>query len=272
MAGGNPVLATASRHVSVRSFRPDPLPPELPEALKQAIRRAPSSSAMQTRSFVFVTDPAVKAALRPLCGGQELVTGCALFIVGCLDYHHLDHATHVRGYPDRSDDLRLLVTGVEDVAISQQNAALVAQAAGLGAVMVGGVIDGAVEVAELLGLPRRVVPILGLAVGYSAESPELPRPRLPAEVSFFENRYTATPAAEAVAIAHFDVEAAASGHYAQRRIPWADIGGEGPDPVPDSAYGWSEHAARKQSRLWWEEVTAKLHGDFRRLGLKLESR
>lgn len=261
----NPVLATIDAHTSVRRFAPDPVPEDAIDALIEAMRRAPTSSALQTSTFVLVTDPAQRARLRPHAGGQAWVEQCPLFVVGCIDLRRLDEAVARRGAVDRSGDLRLLITGTEDVAIALQNATLAARSLGFESVMIGGVLNGTREIAGLLDLPPRVIPLLGLCVGRSGVPPQAPRPRLPRRIAFHRDRFALEPADERALHDAHDAEVIAARYYEGRRITAAEIG-LADDPVPDEDYGWSEHVARKQARLWWLEATPKLRADLAALG------
>jgi nitroreductase len=260
------VANTILSHVSVRKFRPDPVPDETLALLCEAMRRAPSSSALQTRTFVILTDLDVRRTVRSHAGGQAFIDDCPAFIVGCADLRRISDAVSNRAYPDRSGDMRLLLTATEDVSIALQNASLLAQSLGLGTVMVGGVLNGALEISKLLGLPWRVLPLLGLCVGYSAEPAQEVRPRLPPPVIFHKNHYELSPEEEAVHLAEHDRAVIARGYYLGRRISWDDIGGSDEDPVTDEEYGWLEHVARKQARLWWDAATPKLIKDLHTLG------
>lgn len=253
-------------HISIRQFLDKPVSDEHLALILEAMRRAPTSSAMQSTLYVCVTDKSILQQLRPHVGGQQFVEQCGAFIVGCMDLRHIDRVTSDRGYPNRSSDFRLFITSLEDISISTQNASLAAQSQGLGTVMVGGTINGAAEVAGLLGLPNRVIPILGLAVGWPDQPPEPVRPRLPRPMAFHHNRYDATAESEAKFLAEHDREILERGYYNGRRIDWSDIGMPGEDPVPNDAYGWQEHAARKQARTWWEASSPKLCRDLHKLG------
>lgn len=257
-------LTTILSHVSVRQFRDEALSNEHLAVVLEAMRRAPTSSAMQSTLYVCVTDKAALQQLRPHVGGQQFIQQCGAFIVGCMDLRHIDRVTSERGYPNRSSDFRLFITSLEDISISTQNASLAAESLGLGTVMVGGTVNGAAEVAELLGLPHRVIPLLGLAIGWPDQPPEPVRPRLPRPMVFHHNRYDAT--AEAEFLNEHDREILERGYYDGRRIDWSDIGMPGEDPVPDGLYGWQEHAARKQARTWWLASSPKLCRDLRKLG------
>jgi FMN reductase (NADPH) len=263
--GANAVLATIAAHTSVRRFSATPVAEGDIESIVESMRRAPSSSALQTSTFVLVTDPAQRAQLRPHAGDQEWIEACPLFIVGCIDLRRLDDAVSRRGHIDRSGDLRLLISGTEDVAIALQNASLAARSLGYESVMIGGVLNGTREIAGTLRLPHRVIPLLGLCVGRSDVPRQAPRPRLPVELTFHRDRYALDPERERAALAAHDAEIVAQGYYVGRRIPASAVGLT-TEHVGDDAYDWSEHVARKQARTWWLDATPKLRADLAALG------
>lgn len=269
----NDTIQTLLSHRSVRAFSDEPLPAGVEATLREAMRRGPTSSALQTYTFVFVHDRAIRARIRPWAGDQRWVEECSLLIVACSDQRRVENVTTARGYPYRASDLRILVSSVEDLTIAVHNASLAAQSLGLGTVMIGGVSNGAKEIHELLGLPRRVVPLLGLCVGVPAASQRdlEARPRLPAELVFHDDRYALTAEREAELLAEHDRAVVERGYYDGRRIDWDAVHASpaGPDPVSDEAYGWTEHVARKQSRTWWSRYGPKLLHDLEAIGLRI---
>jgi len=271
----NETIRTLLRHRSVRAFSDEPLPAGVEATLREAMRRGPTSSALQTYTFVFVHDRTIRAHIRPWAGDQSWVEECPLLIVACSDQRRIENVTTARSYSYRASDLRILVSSVEDLTIAMHNASLAAQSLGLGTVMIGGVSNGAREIHELLGLPPRVVPLLGLCVGVPAESQRdlEARPRLPAELVFHDDRYALTAEREAELLAEHDRAVVERGYYHGRRIGWDAIhdGPVGEDPVPDEAYGWTEHVARKQSRTWWTRFGPKILHDLEAIGLRLRA-
>lgn len=62
-----------------------------------------------------------------------------------------------------------------------QNALTAAESLGLGGVYIGGIRNNIESVTELLKLPKHVLPLFGLCLGWPADNPDL-KPRLPAEL------------------------------------------------------------------------------------------
>ncbi len=58
----------------------------------------------------------------------------------------------------------------------------------LGGVYIGGIRNNIESVTELLKLPKHVLPLFGLCLGWPADNPDL-KPRLPAELVVHENQY-----------------------------------------------------------------------------------
>ncbi|SUG89245.1 oxygen-insensitive NADPH nitroreductase [Salmonella enterica subsp. enterica] len=75
-----------------------------------------------------------------------------------------------------------------DTAMMGQNALTAAESLGLGGVYIGGIRNNIESVTELLKLPKHVLPLFGLCLGWPADNPDL-KPRLPAELVVHENQY-----------------------------------------------------------------------------------
>lgn len=268
-----PTIETIAAHRSVRSFKTDPLDKDHIELLKEAMRRGPTSSALQTYTVVFVQKARTKQKIEGLAGDQCYISQCPLLIIACADLRRVKRATDARGYPYRAHDLRSLLAATEDLTIATHNASLAAQSLGLGTVMIGGVLNGAKEISTLLRLPLRVLPVLGLCVGYPApDQVDLPpRPRLPASIVFHDDAYTLTEADEAELLEAHDQEIVEQDYYFGRQIPLSTIFSEDLAVMSEHSqpYGWTEHVARKQARQWWTEATPKLFRDLLKLDISI---
>ena len=81
-----------------------------------------------------------------------------------------------------------LLVGSHDVGISLQNAVVAAESLGLGTVDIGAIRIKSLEVAKELNLPKYVIPLIGVCVGYPDDDPGI-KPRLPMSAVFFEEKY-----------------------------------------------------------------------------------
>jgi FMN reductase (NADPH) len=235
----NPTIELIHTHASVRHYKPDPLPVETVETIVAAGQRASTSSNLQGYSVVAVTDPVKRAKLSELCGNQKHVTEAPVFLAFCADLARLDRACHLRGYTQVTGYVENFLAAAVDAAIVAQTTALAAESLGLGICFIGGIRNNLPEVIDLLELPRLVVPITGMTVGWPEKSPRL-RPRLPLRAVLHWKKYDTS--SEDGALREYDRAMIATGIYEGRQVPVAGKEGEMDD------YGWTEHSARRVSQ------------------------
>lgn len=189
----NPVLTTLLAHKSVRHYKPDLLPPGTLEMLAAAAQSAASSSNLQVWSVVAVTDPTRKAEAAKLCGDQDSIRQCPLFLVFCADLAWLTSVSEREGLPGAAlAYTEMFVTAAIDASLAAQNAAAAAEGLGLGTCYIGGARNHSQELAMLLNLPPRVIGLFGLTVGWPVEkdTSEI-KPRLPQSGLVFHEAYDA---------------------------------------------------------------------------------
>ncbi len=230
------VLEVIQRHVSVRHYRPDPLPAALVETIVAAGQRASTSSNMQAYSVVAVTRAETRQRLAELCGNQAHVAEAPLFLTWCADLARLERICQRRGYRQTSEYLENFLVAAVDAVIAAQNAALAAESLGLGICYIGSIRNHLREVIALLHLPKLVLPITGMTVGWPARQSKV-KPRLPLRAVLHWEQYDAS--GEEEAIQEYDRVMIESGIYKGRQIAAPDRS------VSEEDYGWSEHIARR---------------------------
>ncbi len=178
---GNPTLTTLLRHKSSRHFTDDPLPAGALERIVACAQSAATSSNLQTWSVIALQDPARKAQASLLCGDQEFIRKAPLFLVFCADLARTAEISEQQNSPAEGlDYMEMFVMATVDASLAGQNAAIAAQAMGLGICYVGGARNHPRELAELLEMPPRVFAVFGMAVGVpSADDTTTVKPRLP---------------------------------------------------------------------------------------------
>lgn len=180
----NDTIRTQLAHSSVRAFTDEPVTSEMRTQILDAARAASSSCALQVTSIIRVTDPALRARIAELSGGQAHVTAAPEFWVFCADYHRLLVLCPEAGLGWTEQFL----VGCLDTGIMAQNAFTALESLGLGGCFIGGIRNGIAEVSALLRLPQNVFPVVGIAFGHPAVRNPV-KPRLPAAVTFMENGY-----------------------------------------------------------------------------------
>lgn len=196
----NDVVAGLVSHRSIRAFAPESLPPDILETLVAAAQSAASSSNLQTWSVVAVEDPARKARLSELAGNQAFIRQAPLFLVWLADLSRNERAGAERQVRlEAIDYLETLFIGIIDAALAAQNAVVALESLGLGTVYVGAIRNKPEAVAAELGLPPRVMPVFGLAIGYPDPGVSTGiKPRLPQRAVLHREQYDAAPQPDAV--------------------------------------------------------------------------
>lgn len=188
-------------HRSVRAYLDRPLPDGTLEALVAAAQSASTSSNLQTWSVVAVEDPARREALAGFAGNQAHVRTAPLQLVWLADLNRLSHSAEHHGIDIEGPDyLEMFLVAAIDAALAAQNAALAAEALGLGIVYIGGMRNKPLDVAALLGLPPRTFAVFGMCVGYpDPDKPAAIKPRLDQSAVLHRETYNAGATGPAVA-------------------------------------------------------------------------
>ncbi|MGY4309600.1 nitroreductase [Bradyrhizobium sp. USDA 4369] len=203
-SGADDILGHLLAHRSIRSYRPDPVPPHTVETLVAAAQSAASSSNLQTWSVVAVEDQGRKQRLSEFAGGQKHIREAPLFLVWLADLSRAERLAKREGRPDEGIHfLETLFVAIIDAALAAQNAVVALEALGLGSVYIGAIRNRPQAVAEELGLPPNVLAVFGLCVGYAdLKAGEDVKPRLRQNVVLHRERYA--PAGEVEGIAAYD--------------------------------------------------------------------
>lgn len=161
------ILEIIKKRRSIRKFLSKLIPKKVINELAEALIWAPSAGNLQSRKFYFVFSQKIKEELADASRDQwSFITKAPLVIVGCVDYKTAEH------YGEKGKN----VFAICDVASSIQNLMLFAYSEGLGSVWVGAFNEE--KVIEILNLPKNLLPIAMIPIGYPAEKPKAPS-RLP---------------------------------------------------------------------------------------------
>ncbi|MDA8479588.1 oxygen-insensitive NADPH nitroreductase [Citrobacter sp. Awk 4] len=201
-----PTIDLLRGHRSIRHFTDEVISDAQREAIIAAAQGTSSSSFLQCSSIIRITDKTMREALVSLTGGQKHVAQAAEFWIFCADFNR-----HLQICPDAQLGLaEQLLLGVVDTAMMAQNALTAAESLGLGGVFIGGLRNNIEAVTEMLKLPKHVLPLFGLCLGWPADNPGV-KPRLPAGLIIHENQYQPM---DASLLARYDEQIA---HYYQTR-------------------------------------------------------
>jgi FMN reductase (NADPH) len=234
-----PTIAQIYQHRSIRAYKPDPVATALIEEIIAAGQRASTSSNLQMFSAVVVTDAQKRNQLATYCGDQAHIRQAPVFIAWCADLNRLSRVCALRNHTHAYEYLENFLVSAVDVAILMQTATLAAESLGLGMCYIGAIRNQPQDVIRLLKLPRLVMPISGMTLGWPADDPII-KPRLAKEAIIHWETYDSS--GEEPLLQEYDRVMAETGIYEGRHVPVPGA------PEQMEAYGWLEHSARRVSQ------------------------
>lgn len=160
------VYAAIRTRKSVRAYLDKPVEKQKLERVLEAARLAPSASNRQEWRFVVVTDGEQRRRLAEAAAGQRFIAQAPVVIAACAE-----------------TDGRIMRCGLAcypiDVAIAVDHLTLAAAAEGLGTCWIGAFDPDAVR--ALLGIPKAVVVVGLLPLGYPQDARPVEKSRLSLE-------------------------------------------------------------------------------------------
>ncbi len=186
----NETIKKMLEHRSIRAYLNKPVEEELLSQILKCIQAAPNWVNMQHVSIIVIKDENRRREMAELCGEQAHIAQAPIFLVFCADFYRTNLASKKYG-----QDMSQIMGGIDNVIVAAHEvgiavgtAVVAAESLGLGTVPIGDVRLNAFKIIELLNLPKYVIPILGLCVGYAANDPGI-KPRLPKQAVCFEEEY-----------------------------------------------------------------------------------
>ncbi|MDE6437321.1 MAG: nitroreductase family protein [Muribaculaceae bacterium] len=176
---------------SVRAFSKDKiLTDEMLDELLEGAAQAPTTGNMQLYSVVVTRHPEAIERMARLHLGQPAAVNCQALLTFCADKYRFGRWCRLRkartGFENLSGDLLAIV----DATIFAEQFTLLAEASGLGCCYLGTVTYDLDGFSRELKLPRGVVPLFSIAVGWPAED-AAPHPcdRLPLRAVVHREEY-----------------------------------------------------------------------------------
>jgi len=173
-------------HRTVRKYQDKTIPEEMLRRILECGIRGSNTGNMQMYSIIATRTPEMKEKLAALHYGQG--STCDTYLTICVDVNRYHHWTRQRGCDEPYNNMLWLMNGTIDATICAQNICVAAESEGLGFCYLGTVLYNAQAISELLELPKGVVPVITLSLGFPDNEPALSE-RLPLEGVLHMEKY-----------------------------------------------------------------------------------
>ena len=257
------ILNLLKSHRSIRKYKDEPIPDDLLDKILDSARQAPTSANVQAYSIIVVKDKEKKKSLAHMCGDQPWVEFCPVFLAICPDLHRLDKVCRQREYEFNDRYIEIFMVAVIDAALVAQNIVVGAEASGLGICMIGGIRNNPDRVCELLKLPERVFPLMGMCLGWP-DHDAIIKPRLPSNAVIHQEEYNDSELT--TFLNQYDKDIKPTGLYdgPRRKVPSPD-GRE----TSEEEYSWTEHTSRRLASQNPKVLRSHIREFLLRRGFKL---
>ncbi len=182
-------IKTLLEHRTIRKYKSDPIDGKVLEEILNAGFRASTTGNMQLYSVIISKDEDKRKELCKLHFGQKMVEEAPVLLTFCADFNRFNKWCRQRDADPGYDNFLSFFTAAIDALLVAQNAAVAAEAHGLGICYLGTTTYQADKLIEFFDLPEGVVPVTTLVVGYPDEEPEQ-ADRLPADGVIHHEKYS----------------------------------------------------------------------------------
>ena len=174
---------------TIRKYTEQDIPEELLNELLEVAVRASNTGNMQLYSVVVTGDQSNKEKLAPAHFNQPMITTAPVVLTFCADANRFVKWAEQRKAEAGFDNLQTFIASTIDAMLFAQAFCDAAEEKGLGICYLGTTAYNADKIIEALSLPRLVVPIVTVTVGY----PVMPLPeqveRLPLAAVVHQEAY-----------------------------------------------------------------------------------
>jgi nitroreductase len=173
------MIEILNNHRTIRKYREQKISQGLMNELLEASVRASNTGNMQTYSIIVSFDESIKQALAPCHFNQKMTTEAPAVLTFCADFNRFNKWCEQRKAEPGYDNFLSFTSAMIDALLAAQNFCIAAEAKGLGICYLGTTTYTADKIIDILKLPKFVVPVTTVTVGYPAEVPAVQEDRLP---------------------------------------------------------------------------------------------
>lgn len=173
---------------TIRKYETREVEEKLLERILTAGTRASTTGNMQVYSVIVTRNDEMKQRLAPAHFNQPMVTEAPVVLTFCADFNRFNLWCRQRDAEPGYDNFLSFMTAAIDAIIAAQTVCSAAEEEGLGICYLGTATYNADKIIEVLELPKGVVPVATVTMGWPAVIPEQPD-RLPLEAVVHHEKY-----------------------------------------------------------------------------------
>jgi FMN reductase [NAD(P)H] len=174
---------------SARNFQDKEIPEKVLKELLDVVTHAPSGGNIQPISVIVVQDADARKELARMVGDQPWVRNAPLSMIFCIDFYRIKKWASMFDveYEGEKASLSFLIA-YADLMCSAQNVVILAESHRLASVYIGTILDVIDQARKYFSMPRLVLPMMVLSVGYPKTIPK-DIPKLKREVIAHREKY-----------------------------------------------------------------------------------
>jgi nitroreductase len=173
---------------TIRKYSSEPVDDKLLNDLLAMGCRASTTGNMQVYSIIITRDEEKKRELAPSHFNQKMITEAPVVLTFCADFNRFNKWCLLRKAEPGYDNFLSFMTAAIDALLVAQTVCIAAESKGLGICYLGTTTYMAHKIIEVLKLPKGVVPVTTLTLGWPAEKPGQVD-RLPLEAIIHKETY-----------------------------------------------------------------------------------
>ena len=158
---------------SIRKYSDKEVSDELLNRLFEAAARTQTMGNLQLYSVVVTRDAAMKERLSPAHFNQPMVKGAPVVLTICADFNRTSTWCRNRNAEPGYDNMLSFINAASDALLFTQTFSCLAEEAGLGICYLGTTVYMPGQIIDVLKLPKLVMPVATLTVGWPDEDPAL---------------------------------------------------------------------------------------------------
>jgi nitroreductase len=157
---------------TIRKYSAEPVTEILLDELLKMGCRASTTGNMQVYSIIITRDDNRKRELAPFHFNQKMVTEAPVVLTFCADFNRFNKWCLLRKADPGYDNFLSFITASIDALLVAQTFCIAAEAKGLGICYLGTTTYMAHQIIDILKLPKGVVPVTTITLGWPLEKPE----------------------------------------------------------------------------------------------------